>query len=459
MVTQTNDQSEFKSDNQPVSRILVVDDEANIRKSLERLLRRQGYDVIQGESVAHAKGILSNTDDIDLIITDLKMPGQDGIDLLVHAVEHYPSIPRILLTGHADLDQTMRAINEGCSGQILTKPWQDKHLMRVVAELLERSHLQRRNEQLLKLNQKQNAQLREMNSLLEERVKERTAQLKASADSLKKSNKSLLLSYKSTVRLVLELAGMNPAIDSDLAQAMSELGVTLAQAMDLKASDVSAIRYACQLHELGKLALPQDIATAREALLSTSEWKTYSQYPEQGSLALTSVDYLASVSQLIAHHREHWDGTGFPRNLSGDEIPLGSRVVLLCRDYEQALQKYQNKKEAMGKRAGGMNIQLMAFEDVEQWRDVRYDSALLDRLKDTLALQEVEEEDGGSSARPGHLVSAQTLEPGMVLAQDVYTDRDLLMLTKGQVLTSRHIEKLLAMQTEYGRDLSIYVEN
>jgi len=457
-VTQTQGDTSTATDKIPASRIMVVDDESNIRKSLERLLRRRGYEVVQAESVARAKGVLANSGDIDLIITDLKMPGEDGIALLIHVSDQYPSIPRILLTGHADLEQTMRAINEGCSGQILTKPWDDNHLLRVVAEQLERSQLQRKNAQLLKLNQKQNAQLREMNKLLEERVQARTAQLKASADTLKKSNKSLLQSYKSTVRLVLELASMNPAIDSDLAQDMSELGVTLAQAMELKPADVSAIRYACQLHELGKLALPQEIATSREALLSSSEWKTYSQYPEQGSLALTSVDYLSSVSQLIANHREHWDGTGFPRNLEGEEVPLGSRVVLMSRDYVQALNKYKNKKEAIGKRAGDMNVQLLAFEEIEQWRDVRYDGALVDVLKDTLAVREVEEE-GGSDAPRGHLVSAQSIEPGMVLAQDVYTDKDLLMLTKGQKLTARHIEKLLAMETEYGRDLSIYIQS
>ena len=457
-MTQTQGDTITATDKIPASRILVVDDESNIRKSLERLLRRRGYEVVQAESVARAKGVLANAGDIDLIITDLKMPGEDGIALLIHAADQFPSVPRILLTGHADLEQTMRAINEGCSGQILTKPWEDNHLLRVVAEQLERSQLQRKNAQLLKLNQKQNAQLREMNKLLEERVQARTAQLKASADTLTKSNKSLLHSYKSTVRLVLELASMNPAIDSDLAQDMSELGVTLAQALELKPAEVSAIRYACQLHELGKLALPQDIATSREALLSSSEWKTYSQYPEQGSLALTSVEYLSSVSQLIASHREHWDGTGFPRNLEGEEIPLGSRVVLLCRDYVQSLSKFKNKKEAIGKRAGDMNIQLMAFEEIEQWRDVRYDSALVDVLKDVLAVREVEEENGEEAPR-GRLVSAQSIEPGMVLAQDVYTDKDLLMLTKGQKLTARHIEKLLSMETEYGRDLSIYIQS
>lgn len=436
--------------------ILVVDDEANIRRSLQRLLRRQGYDVAEAESAAVAKDILSSQA-IDLILTDLRMPGEDGVELLQYAVEHHPHVGRVLVTGHADLTQAMRAINEGCSGQLLTKPWNDKHLLSVVADQVERSLLQKRNEHLLRLNQAQNAQLKSMNQLLEKRVRERTNQLKASADTLKKSNRNLLQSYKATVRLLLELSALNPGIDSDLAQKMSELGVTLAQAMELKPGDVSAVRYACQLHELGKLALPQEIAMAREALLSSHDWELYRQYPEHGSLTLTSVDYLASVTQLIASHREHWDGSGFPRGLAGDEIPLGSQVVLLCRDFCQSLAKFQNKKEALGRRAGSMNVQMEALEEIEQWREVRYKSDLVDVLKETLAVEEVEVE--GEEAPRGHLISARTLEPGMTLAQDVYTDQDLLMLTKGQKLTERHIEKLLAMETEYRRDLSIYIEH
>lgn len=77
-----------------------------------------------------------------------------------------------------------------------------------------------------------------------------------------------------------------------------------------------------------------------------------------------------------------------------------------------------------------------------------------------MAVEEVEVEDDDESAdKKGHLVSARTLEPGMVLAQDVYTNQDILMLTQGQKLTARHIEKLLALESEFGRDLSIYIQH
>lgn len=435
--------------------VLVVDDELNICKALERLLRRNHYRVETANSVAEAREHLASHP-VHLVLTDLRMPGEDGIDLLKHVVEHYPQTARILLTGHADLEQAMRAINEGSSGQILTKPWQDDILLKAVHEQCERARLQERNDQLLRLNRAQNDQLREMNKFLERRVEQRTAELKQSAESLERSNKGLVRSYRSTIRLLLEIAAMNPAIDADLATEMAELGVTLAQACEMSRSEVQSVRYACQLHELGKLSLPQSIALTRESLLSTGGWEEYKRYPERGSLALTSVDYLARVAEFIAHHREHYDGSGFPRGLAGSEIPVGSQIVLLARDFVQAVHRIKERRTALGRRGSGIHAQVEALAEIEDLSGQRYEAALVEALKQSLAVEEVEQEE---EAPKGHLVSARTLEPGMVLAQDVYTEQDMLMLTKGQVLSDRHIEKLLTMETEYGRDLSIFIES
>lgn len=435
--------------------VLVVDDEINIRKALERLLRRNQYRVETVGSVAEARNFLSSHG-THLVITDLRMPDEDGIDMLKYVAEHHPQTARILLTGHADLEQTMRAINEGNSGQILTKPWQDEHLLKVVHEQSERARLQIRNDQLMRLNRVQNEQLRELNKFLERRVEQRTEELKKSADSLARSNKGLVQSYRSTIRLLLEISAMNPVIDADLAKEMAEVGVTLANACELSKADVQAVRYACQLHELGKLSLPQSVATSRESLLTTAGWGEYKQYPERGSLALTSVDYLSRVAEFIAHHREHFDGSGFPRGLAGTEIPIGSQIVLLVRDFVLAVHRIKERRTALGRRGGGIHAQIEALTEMEAHVDQRYDSALVEALKHALAVEEVEVEE---EAPRGHLVSARTLEPGMILAQDVYTEQDMLMLTKGQKLTDRHIEKLLTMETDYGRDLSIFIES
>lgn len=439
--------------------VLVVDDDDNVRRSLKRLLHRHQYLVVEAEGVDEAIELLAGKT-VDLVLTDLRMPGKDGIDLLRHAYKHHPNVARILLTGHADLEQTLRAINEGASGVILTKPWDDDVLLRAVREQLERALLRRGNEQLLRVNLEQNRKLLELNQSLEKRVAERTRALQTSHQSLEKSHNSLMQTYRSTIRLLLEVSAVNPGIDSKLAKSMAEVSVTLSKALELPATDVTAIRYACQLHEIGKLALPSELNQARESLLTSKAWQDYSMYPERGAQLLTSVDYLAKVSLFINHHREHWDGSGFPHKLKEDEIPFGSQLVLLCRDYVLALEKFREKKARLGKRVGSMNVQIEALKDIEPWVNVRYPESLYLTLKESLAVEEVEVDDDEAGAdKQGHLVSARTLEPGMVLAQDVYTNQDILMLTQGQKLTARHIEKLLALESEFGRDLSIYVQH
>ncbi|WP_028672291.1 HD domain-containing phosphohydrolase [Saccharospirillum impatiens] len=439
--------------------VLIVDDEDNVRKSLKRLLSRHQYQAVTAENFDQAIAQLADHS-IDLLITDLRMPGKDGIELLRYAYQHHPNVARILLTGHADVEHTVRAINEGATGVILTKPWDDAILLRAVEEQLERALLRRGNEQLLRVNMEQNKKLMALNQSLEKRVSERTRALQTSHQTLQKSNTTLLQSYRSTIRLLLEVASVNPGIDSTFAKTMAEVSVTLSKALDLPASDVTAVRYACQLHEIGKLALPAELNQVRESLLTSSAWQEYSAYPERGAQLLTSVDYLSKVSLYINHHREHWDGTGFPHKLKEAEIPLGSQLVLLCRDYTQALEKYRDKKAKLGKRVGSMNIQVEALQDIEPLVNIRYPESLYLTLKEALAIEEVEVDEGVDGAdKKGHLVSARTLEPGMELAQDVYTNQDILMLTQGQKLTARHIEKLLALESEFGRDLSIYIRH
>lgn len=438
----------------PIS-VLVVDDESSVRRTLERFLSKAGFEVLLAESGAHARGILVNQS-VDIVMTDLRMPGENGVDLLTFARQHSPRAVRILITGKADADLMIRAVNEGDSDYVVTKPWNNAELLQVLKDQLTRREMQRRIEALLEQNRAQNALLKEANDRLELRVAERTKQLKLALDGAKRSVRAVQESYKNTVRVILELSSMNGSIDSDLSKRMAELGVTLAKALKMEKTEIRSVHYACLLHELGKLGIPASIVSNRESLLSTSEWDVYTSYPQQGADALLSIDYLADVARLIANHREHWDGSGFPRQLVGEEIPLGSQIVLLTRDYVQALLKEINKKQALGRRAGNVNAQLSAFEGIEQWRDIRYSSTLLDLLKQTLAVTEVEE--GGGKPDQGRMVSVQSLEPGMVLAQDIYTDKDLLMLTKGQVLSARHIEKLVSLETEYQRELSIYIE-
>lgn len=113
--------------------ILIVDDEPLIRQALLRALSGEGYELLQAPGGLEALEILQ-TREVDLILSDLVMPGMDGLELLRHARQVRPDALRIVLTGHADLDMAVRAINDGAVYRFLLKPW-DSFDLRVMIKL------------------------------------------------------------------------------------------------------------------------------------------------------------------------------------------------------------------------------------------------------------------------------------------------------------------------------------
>jgi len=122
------------SENQ--SKILVVDDERAVRLALKKCLSREGYLVEECEDPREAVGIIEK-EGIELVICDYQMPGMLGIDVLRKVKLVKPSVIRIMLTGNADLDMAIRAINEGEIYRFLVKPWDNNELVRVVRLALE----------------------------------------------------------------------------------------------------------------------------------------------------------------------------------------------------------------------------------------------------------------------------------------------------------------------------------
>ncbi|MFT6906245.1 MAG: FixJ family two-component response regulator, partial [Oleiphilaceae bacterium] len=158
---ETNDSSESNEEleiSQEKYRILIVDDEENIRKALRRVFRRENYEIITAETAGKALLILGETP-CQLMITDYKMPGITGADLLREVKALYPETIRILLTGQADSDAVMAAIKDGAVYKFILKPWNDDDLRITVALGLEQYDLKKENDLLKKTNKKNSEEL------------------------------------------------------------------------------------------------------------------------------------------------------------------------------------------------------------------------------------------------------------------------------------------------------------
>jgi DNA-binding NtrC family response regulator len=141
-----------EKDNQP--HILIVDDEASVRSALRRTLRKEPYRVSLAESAAEALQIMRD-DHVDLLITDHLMPQMTGLDLLRRVRLLFPDTARVILTGQAEMDTVVAAINEGEIYRFLRKPWDETEIKLTIHLALEQQRTERENKRLLELLKRQ----------------------------------------------------------------------------------------------------------------------------------------------------------------------------------------------------------------------------------------------------------------------------------------------------------------
>lgn len=159
------------------TQILCVDDEKNVLKSLRRLFLDEDYDIITAESGAAGLDALTENPDIQVVISDYRMPGLTGVDFLHAVSQKWPNTVRIILSGFADTAAIVSAINEGQVYRFVAKPWNDDDLKHTIRLALDHYELQRKNELLLEELKKSNQELKSVNENLELLVRERTANL------------------------------------------------------------------------------------------------------------------------------------------------------------------------------------------------------------------------------------------------------------------------------------------
>ena len=157
------------SPSQRKRRILIVDDEEKIIAALRRLLRREGYDLVTANSGAEALTLLE-ADPVPLVISDYRMPGMTGVELLREVRERWPSTLRIILSGYSEVSTIIAAINEGEIYKFISKPWNDEEIKLHVRRALEQYELEEENQRLSRRIATQNERLRELNTMLQQHV-------------------------------------------------------------------------------------------------------------------------------------------------------------------------------------------------------------------------------------------------------------------------------------------------
>jgi len=269
---------------------LVVDDDEWIRELLIDTLSEAGYRVSMAASAEDALETLRCVP-IDLVLSDVKMPGMDGIALSRYLSESHPDLPIVLITGSGDSNLARAALQQGASDFIL-KPFNITSIPIVVASNLERGRLERQR-------------------LLEQGDK---------------------IAFK-TVQALAAAMDARQRYTAEHSRRVAELAVIVGEQIGLSPGEVRSLEMAAQVHDVGKIGVADDILN-KEGMLTSEEWVAMRLHPVKGAEIVGKVPELSYVARIVLYHHERMDGRGYPEGLRGEDIPLLSRIIAVVDAYE-----------------------------------------------------------------------------------------------------------------------------
>ncbi len=307
--------------------VLFVDDEVNILKALQRLLRNEPMQVLTASRPQEAIGLLESTP-AQVVVSDQRMPEMSGVDFLSTVRERHPDMVRMMLTGYTEMNIAVDAINKGEIYRLITKPWNDDELKATLRQAFDHYDLKGEIKRLNQVTREQNFKLQDMNRNLETKVRERTKQLAA-------KHQELRTAYIQTIGALAEAIDAKDAYTRGHSERVAVYSSRLAREMGLRKEMIERIYFAGLLHDVGKIGIPDAIITKPDRL-TEEEYLEIQKHPEIGAKILEPVEFLGSVVPCVRHHHEWFDGSdrGYPDRLRGDKIPLPSRVILVCDTVE-----------------------------------------------------------------------------------------------------------------------------
>jgi response regulator RpfG family c-di-GMP phosphodiesterase len=372
--------------------ILLIDDDQAILDLLQEDLERAGYGTVAMTNPLNAMDEIKQRN-FSVIISDQRMPGMSGLNLLGHAARIQPSATRMLITGMMDIETVVEAINTGEIFRFIVKPWLREEFLAAVKNGVQRHELITHNAHLQSATQAMNQQLVELNRSLEQQVKlvaQKNSQLHNLNDALEDNLVHTMELCVHTMETFYPLLGNRARRAFQYCKSMSEM-----------------LESSALLYDIGLVGVPRQIIRQWEeepGTLNPAERALIEQHPILGQELTGFGNNLETVGKIIRAHHENFDGSGYPDQLAGENIPWLARLLSVTVAFVSCPHTDFDPQ--------AVRIFLRAQP-----------SAVVPRKERQVSLSE--------------------LRPGMVLAKGIHTYNGLLLVAQGQQLNATFIEKVL----------------
>ena len=292
--------------------VLLVDDQPEMLEVLEALLTGRGHQVSAHLSPESARAYFKDHPDwTDLILSDLNMPGEDGLSLLRGLRSMDDTVVGLVITGFATMDSVMNAMRSGIF-DFIVKPVKADALDISVRRALAHRRILFENR----------TYQRHMEKLVEER-----------SEALRETLNQLENAHQFTLEAMVSMLEAREKATGEHSKRVTSISLILARQIGVEEEELEIIRRGAFLHDIGKVAVP-DAILQKPGPLTPEEWKIMKAHVETGYAILQINPDIKEVAEIVRSHHEHFDGSGYPRGLKGTEICLGARIFSVADAYD-----------------------------------------------------------------------------------------------------------------------------
>lgn len=319
-------------------KILIVDDEESVQRILMRIVKKIERECTTTSSAEEARQIMKKKV-FDLILCDIKLPGESGIDFIKHVASRYPETAIIMVSGVEDTEVAETAIEIGAYGYII-KPFKPSQLIITISNALRRQKLE--------------TESRLYREDLEKLVAARTEKLQETIDGV--------------IQVVAHTVEARDPYTAGHQKRVADLACAIAEYMQFSDDQITGLRMAGVIHDLGKISIPAEILS-KPSRLSEPEFNLLKTHPQVGFNILKGISFPLPVAEIVFQHHERMDGSGYPRGLKGSDILAEARILSVA-DVVEAMSSHRPYRAALGIDA--------ALDEIVRNKGIIYDSDAVD---------------------------------------------------------------------------------